>query len=46
MVDRIVQEIGVGKPVLDIKTAVINDQQYLAVLGETELSMFSTRVKQ
>lgn len=42
---RIVQEIGVGKPVLDIKTASINNQQYLAVLGETELSMYSTKIK-
>ena len=37
---RIVQEIGVGKPVLDIKTAHINNQQYLAVLGETDLIMY------
>ena len=36
---RIVQEIGVGKPVLDIKTANINDQLYLALLCETELIM-------
>ena len=37
---RIVQELGLGKPVLDIKTASINNIQYLAILGETELSMY------
>ena len=37
---RIVQELGLGKPVLDIKAASINNIQYLAILGETELSMY------
>jgi len=37
---RIQQELCVGKPVLDIKQATINQQNYLAILGETELSMF------
>ena len=41
---RIVQELGVGKPVLDVKVAAINNQQYLAVLGETDLNMY--RVEQ
>jgi len=37
---RIQQELSVGKPVLDIKQATINQQNYLAVLGETELMMY------
>ena len=41
---RIVQEIGLGKPVLDIKTASINDIQYLSILGETELSMYRMEI--
>ena len=34
------QEIPVGKPIIDIKQATINQQHYLAVLGENELSMY------
>ena len=34
------QELSVGKPVLDIMQATINQQNYLAILGETELMMF------
>jgi len=37
---RIQQELSVGKPVLDIKQATINQQNYLAILGETELMMY------
>jgi len=37
---RIQQELSVGKPVLDIKQATINQQNYLAILGETELIMY------
>merc|ERR1712083_510634 len=37
---KIIQEISVGKPVLDIKQASINQVNYLAVLGETELLMY------
>jgi len=37
---RIQQELSVGKPVLDIKQANINQQNYLAILGETELIMY------
>jgi len=37
---RIQQEVSVGKPVLDIKQATINQQNYLAILGETELMMY------
>ena len=37
---RIVQKLGLGKPVLDIKVASINNIQYLPILGETELSMY------
>ena len=37
---RIVQEVGIGKPVLDIKLTSINTEKYLAILGETELNMY------
>ena len=37
---RMLQELRLASPVLDIKTATVNDQVYLSVLGETELSMF------
>ena len=37
---KIIQEIGIGKPVLDIKMTTINSVQYLAILGETDLNMY------
>eukprot|EP00092_Neocalanus_flemingeri_P015682 GFUD01016976.1.p1 GENE.GFUD01016976.1~~GFUD01016976.1.p1 ORF type:complete len:694 (+),score=255.48 GFUD01016976.1:36-2117(+) len=37
---RIQQELPVGKPVLDIKQATINQQNFLAILGDTELVMY------
>ena len=37
---RIVQEVGIGKPVLDIKLTSINNEKYLAILGETDLIMY------
>jgi hypothetical protein len=38
--ERIHQEVNVGRPVLDVQSAVINGATYLAVLGETELTMY------
>lgn len=37
---RTLQEVAVGKPVLDIQAVSINNDRYLAVLGETELMMY------
>jgi len=37
---RTLQEVAVGKPVLDIQPVSINTDRYLAVLGETELMMY------
>ena len=37
---RIVQEVGIGKPVLDIKLTSVNSEKYLAILGETDLNMY------
>ena len=38
--DRVVQELAVERPVLDLCQAVINRDRYLAVLGENELTMY------
>ena len=37
---RIVQEVGIGRPVLDIKLTSVNTEKYLAILGETDLNMY------
>jgi len=37
---RVVQEINIGRPVLDLCQANINGERRLAVLGETELTMY------
>ena len=41
---NIIQEIGIGKPVLDIKLTSINTEKYLAILGETDLNMYKLEV--
>lgn len=38
--ERTLQELVVGKPVLDIQAAHINGERYLAAVGETELIMY------
>jgi len=38
--ERTLQEVNVGKPVIDIQAAEINGVKYLAALGETELTMY------
>ena len=38
--ERTMQEVNIGKPVLDIQAAEINGSRYLAALGETELTMY------
>ena len=38
--ERVVQELPVGRPVVDICQAVINRERFLAVLGETDLTMY------
>ena len=37
---RILQEVGIGKPVLDIMLTSINTDKYLAILGENDLHMY------
>jgi len=38
--ERILQELRVDKPIIDIKPITINDDKYLALLGETDLIMY------
>jgi len=38
--ERVVQELNIGRPVLDVCQATINGDRHLAVLGETELTMY------
>jgi len=38
--ERTLQEVLIGKPVLDIQSAEINGSRYLAALGETDLTMY------
>lgn len=38
--ERVVQELNIGRPVLDLCQATINGDRHLAVLGETELTMY------
>ena len=38
--DRLLQELNIGKPVLDIQSVELNGVKNLAVLGENDLTMY------
>eukprot|EP00088_Acartia_fossae_P063041 TRINITY_DN7661_c0_g1_i11.p1 TRINITY_DN7661_c0_g1~~TRINITY_DN7661_c0_g1_i11.p1 ORF type:complete len:783 (-),score=136.21 TRINITY_DN7661_c0_g1_i11:343-2664(-) len=38
--DRVMQELKVDRPIVDIKQMKLNDERYLALLGETELTVY------
>jgi len=38
--ERIIKQLKVEKPVIDIKAIKLNDERYIALLGETELTLY------